>query len=355
MNYDVSREWKILADEVIHPNNVIMVIGKVDTGKSTLCRFLAEIAVDRDLTVGLVDADVGQSWIGPPTTIGMKVLNSTFVSVAKAELRRKRRDELDSFADSLYFVGSLSPERHLLQCVTGTKLMVDAALDKGTQVVIIDTTGLIASPIGVVLKQHKIELVRPDHLVCVQHMRELTPIIESYGYTKAFQIHRVERSKSVVRKSTEERRRFRQERFEEYFRNYELKEIPFDQFRGQGISFFNGREVKSKELEIISDVLEERAVYAERSHKSLSIATIDNVSDFSRRRVMSHFGLNYVEVREIDYFERFLVALMDEFADVMSIGIVDSVDFHNRLLKVKCRPGSSKQTRLVKFGDYKMP
>lgn len=338
--YDISREWEILANKVIHPNNVIMVIGGVDTGKSTLCRFLAETALDKGLTAGLVDADVGQSWIGPPTAVGMKVLNSI--------------DELDGFADSLYFVGYLSPERHLLQCVTGTKLMVDAALNKGAQVVIIDTTGLIDPPIGVVLKQHKVELVRPDHLVCVQHTRELMPIVESYKHTTEFQIHSIKRSKSVIRRNTEERRRFRQQRFEKYFRNYEVEEIPFDQFRGQGISYFKGREVKSKELEIISDVLEERAVYAERSHGSLFIVTIDNVSDFSRRKVMSHFGLNYVEVREIDYFEGFLVALMDESTDVVSVGIVNSVDFHNRLLKVKCCPGASEKTRMVKFGDYKI-
>lgn len=338
MDYDINKEWEDLAKKAVHQNNVIMVIGKVDTGKSTLCRFLAEKALDKSLTVGLVDADVGQSWIGPPTTIGMKILNSM--------------DELDDSADKLYFVGNLSPERHLLQCVTGTKLMVEAARNSGAQLIIVDTTGLIDPPIGVVLKQHKIELVRPDHLVCIRHTRELMPIIESYKYTKKFQIHRIKRHKSVVRKSTEERRKFRQERFEKYFKNYEVEEIPFDQFRGQGSSFFKGKEVKSKELEIISDVLQERAVYAERSHRSLSIITVDDVSKLSRRRVQSHFGLNYVEVREMDYFDGFLVALMSESADVVSIGIVDSVDFYNRLLKVKCRSMTSTKTRLVKFGDY---
>lgn len=345
MNYDIGREWEILTNEVIHPNSVIMVIGKVDTGKSTLCRFLAETALAKKLTVGLVDADVGQSWIGPPTTIGMKILNPS---------SNPSTDEFDGFADSLYFVGSLSPERHLLQCVVGTKLMVDAALNKDAQVVIVDTTGLIDPPIGVVLKQQKIELIRPNHLVCVQHTRELAPIIESYKYTEAFRIHCIKRSKSVVKKSTETRRKFRQERFEEYFKNYEVEGIPFSQFRAQGIPFFNGREVKSKELEIISDVLEERAIYAERSYGSLSIITIDNASDFARRRVMSHFDLSYVEARRIDYFDGLLVALMNELADVVSVGIVDSVDFHNHLLKVKCRPGASKKTRLVKFSDYNL-
>jgi len=340
MDYDISEEWKELEDNTIHQNNIIMVIGDVDTGKSTLCRFLIEKALAKGFTVGFVDADVGQSSLGPPTTIGMKMLNSI--------------DELDGVADNLYFVGSLSPDRHLLQCITGTKLMVNKALDKSAQIVIVDTTGFISPPIGVVLKQHKFDLVQPDHLVCIQKYRELEPIIESYKYLSAFDIHCIKPSKSVVKRNNEVRRRFREKRFEEYFKDSQLEDIPFDQFRGQGISFFKGKEVKSKEIEIISDIIEERVVYAERAFKTLFIVSIDKVSEFNQRRAMSHFGLNYLEVREVTYFENFLVALINKFGEIVSIGIVDSVDFSQRLLKIKCKPDISSKIRLIKFGDYKV-
>ena len=53
---------------IVHPQAVVLVIGSNDTGKTTYCRNLVEQGVSQGLKVGLVDADVGQSQVGPPTT-----------------------------------------------------------------------------------------------------------------------------------------------------------------------------------------------------------------------------------------------------------------------------------------------
>ena len=92
--------WKSVVDKIMTTGRVVMVIGRVDTGKSTFCRHLASVAIKRGLKVGIVDADVGQSWIGPPTTVGMKIFTQDPAPAL--------------FPDSFYFVGSVSPERHLL-------------------------------------------------------------------------------------------------------------------------------------------------------------------------------------------------------------------------------------------------
>src|SRR5918999_822328 len=50
---------------------VTMVIGEGDTGKTTLVTALANALVERGFRVAVLDADLGQSEIGPPTTIGL--------------------------------------------------------------------------------------------------------------------------------------------------------------------------------------------------------------------------------------------------------------------------------------------
>ena len=74
--YQPNRDWENLARKVVQPQQIVLVIGATDVGKSTFCRFLIERGVTSKLKVGFVDADVGQSQIGPPTTIGLKIFSS---------------------------------------------------------------------------------------------------------------------------------------------------------------------------------------------------------------------------------------------------------------------------------------
>jgi len=341
ISYNINREWEILAEETVKPNQVILVIGTVDVGKSTLCRFLADEGIKRGLVVGLVDADVGQSWIGPPTTVGMKLV-------------RDSTEELQEEPDALYFVGWISPERHLLQTVVGAKKMVDAAIKKGAELVIVDTTGLVEGGIGSVLKLNKIELICPQHLVFIQHRHELELLIKSVQNISTHQIHQLERSKSVAKKSREYRRHFRSGRFDEYFADCIVSKIPLSQIRGQRTQFFNGRKATAKELEDISNLADDRVLHAEWAYRSLSIISIDRISGYAIRRICEQFRVDNLYVDVVDSFEGRLVALLDERGDVLSLGIIQNVNFGSGVLNVKCKSGISKSTRVVQFGDYNM-
>ena len=55
----------------LHRGSIILLLGDPDTGKSTLARRL----IDRDLPVGLVDADVGQGSLAPPCAIGAALID----------------------------------------------------------------------------------------------------------------------------------------------------------------------------------------------------------------------------------------------------------------------------------------
>ncbi len=54
-----------------------IVIGSVDTGKSTLCRFLLNEAQRAGRSSALLDCDVGQKTVGPPACVTLAEAGST--------------------------------------------------------------------------------------------------------------------------------------------------------------------------------------------------------------------------------------------------------------------------------------
>src|ERR671919_1412308 len=145
--------------------DVTMLVGGLDTGKSSLARRITEAGIDAGSTVGYLDADVGQSTIGPPTTVGLRLCRS------RADLEALAR------ADHLAFVGTTSPQGHLLPLVSGTRLLLDRARTEGADHVVVDTTGLVSGVFGQILKFHKIGLLRPDLVVGLERGEELEPLL----------------------------------------------------------------------------------------------------------------------------------------------------------------------------------
>lgn len=138
-----------------------MLIGSQDTGKTTLAREILEAATG---VAAYVDADVGTTTTGPPTCVGMKVVKD---ATDLAEL---------SHADEMRFVGSVRPERLILQIVVATTSLVSSARSKA-DLVIVDTTSAVAGVLGETLKYHTVELCRPDRIIALQRGAELEPII----------------------------------------------------------------------------------------------------------------------------------------------------------------------------------
>jgi polynucleotide 5'-kinase involved in rRNA processing len=159
-----------LARELAAPST-LMLIGGMDTGKTTLSRRIARQAAAQGLVVGLVDADVDNSTIGPPTCVGLRFI------------RDPEQLDAELVADHLHFVGTTSPSRLVLQQVIATAAMVDRARESGADVIVIDTTAAVSGVAGETLKYHKMELCRPDRVVALQRGGEMEPIV---GMLKRF-------------------------------------------------------------------------------------------------------------------------------------------------------------------------
>ncbi len=161
------NEHEALVEETVRTKHTVVLIGGLDTGKSTLSQALLRAAVEGGRRAALLDADVGQKTVGPPATVTLKHVRSP------ADL------EPDAFEveDALWFVGSTSPEGHLLQVITAVSQLQRRALEAGADFLVVDSSGLVSGIYGQILKYHKVEMLQPDLVVGLQRGEELLPLL----------------------------------------------------------------------------------------------------------------------------------------------------------------------------------
>ncbi len=161
------EQYQVVVDRVAGAARCVLLLGGIDSGKTTLARGVVAAGVAAGRAVAFVDADPGQKTVGPPATVGMRVIRAA-EDLEAGSLARP---------DALVFVGSTSPQGQLLPLVVGAARMVQRARDEGADLVVVDTSGLVSGVYGQILKYHKVELLRPDVVIGLQRGEELEPLL----------------------------------------------------------------------------------------------------------------------------------------------------------------------------------
>jgi polynucleotide 5'-kinase involved in rRNA processing len=186
---------------------VVVLIGGLDSGKTTLGKVIAAAGLEAGRKVGYVDADLGQKAVGPPTAVTLRML--------------AENHDLDipafSTPDAMYFVGATSPQGQLLPLVVGTGRLLARALDEGADLVVVDTSGLVSGVYGQLLKYHKIELLQPDVVIGMQRGQELDPLLGIIQRFFRAEVMVLPVGPQVSSTSVEERARNREAAFRAYF------------------------------------------------------------------------------------------------------------------------------------------
>lgn len=203
---EIFENYHKLLETLSHKKGIIFLLGETDTGKTTFTKNLIDMYTAKGKKVCFLDSDVGQSTIGPPTTIGLKVI-------------KNREDNNFNDFTKLYFVGSTSPRGFFLPMVVGTYKLSRIFL-KDVDATIIDTTGLVSGQYGQTLKFYKIDLILPRYLVLFEKEDELKPYREIFKSNKLFKtfVLKVPVDK-IKQKSYEERANYRIQKFESYFKD----------------------------------------------------------------------------------------------------------------------------------------
>lgn len=198
---DIPPDIAGLAD-ALDGSRPALVLGGVDTGKTTLVRQIAGLWTSRGLRVALLCADPGQPLIGLPGTLSLTLLTGG------AEGGR---------ADRAAFVGSHSSHHCQEDLLLALGRLLREAVRLAPDRVLIDTCGLVHGPAGVSLKQREVDLCAPAGILALQRREELEPILFPFRRRGDVSVRRLTPSPQVRRKTPAQRRQNRRERFADYF------------------------------------------------------------------------------------------------------------------------------------------
>jgi len=212
-----------------------VVIGRSDSGKTAFARYLFQELCRLHSRVGFLDCDMGQSTLGPPTTMTL-ALSARQVGATLRVAHFPPRGEVVS-----YFVGSTSPRGHMLPTVIGAYKLQRRAQELGAEAIVVDTTGLVAQQMGGgELKQWKIELLQPSTLVGIERGAELEHILWPWRWDRRVRVYELPVCEYVTEKSRMERIGHREEKFRSHFKGALDLMVPF----GKIVAF--GMDMKTR-------------------------------------------------------------------------------------------------------------
>ncbi len=188
----VPPEWEQLIDQARQAPGRLIIIGNTDAGKSTLCWWLAE-QLAASARVAVVDADLGQSRVGPPAAVGWR-----FVDASEGEF---------------YFVGDTTPARRPASCLCGTVRLVQRAEAAGAEMVIIDTSGYVQGPGAISLKTAKIELLSPALIIVINQPGHLSHLTSPFARNDRVSVVELLPAGTGNEKTRQDRQKWRQQRF----------------------------------------------------------------------------------------------------------------------------------------------
>ena len=198
----IPPSWRDAADVLRHSRGFAVILGDVDAGKSTLCTYLANVRIGHRVRTSIIDGDVGQADIGPPTTTSSSTVSKHIFNLQ--ELRPERS----------YFIGHTSPSSvpdKLVQSITHLKDKIST----GSDIAILNTDGWVREDQAVEHKLKLLDSLRPDLVLALSLDHELDHILE----LQKRPILRLQASSFARTRTREERKKAREEGYRRSFKN----------------------------------------------------------------------------------------------------------------------------------------
>jgi len=319
-----------------------MVIGAADTGKTRFCVTLANRAIEAGIQTAIVDADIGQSEIGAPGTIGLAIPEAQFETATELQARR------------LYFVGSTSPAAHLLEHAIGTKRLVDNARELGAELIVVDTTGLATTPVGRKLKTYKIDLVRPDFVVGIERGREVEPLLAPFQKHDDIEIILTTTPEQVRTKSPQLRAARRQANFHKRFHNAMGYIIRLDDVCCWNTWLGAGRPVKWQYVKFIERSLRCPVEHVELVGGGIYAVVGGEPYEPGLREVEEQFKTHDITLMRIQSLQGLLVGLADQNGRTLDVGLLQGAEFKQRLLYVLSPIRTVSPVKVVQMGSIRL-
>jgi polynucleotide 5'-hydroxyl-kinase GRC3/NOL9 len=198
---------------------VIMVLGKIDSGKSSFCTYLTNKLVSAKCKVAVLDGDSGQSDVGPPCTVAYTIASKPVTELYELKM------------GNAFFVGVTSPVQAIGKTIEGLVLMKKEIMEKSPDFIIINTDGWVAGDFAVNYKLQLIGELKPDIIVFVQVKDELKELLSSIENTSTITL---QASYYVGERTAEKRKKIRELNYAKFLKDAKVRSFILSYLKVEG-------------------------------------------------------------------------------------------------------------------------
>jgi len=310
-----------VADTVAKRFVKVMVVGDTDSGKTTFCTLLVNQAVKEGLKVALVDGDIGQADIGPPTTVSLAVLKKQTV------------DLFTSTPEKVLFMGATTPCGLIGKVVEGVAELGRKALELGAEFVVFNTDGWVDGEAATLYKIDLAANVGADVVFLLQTsagLQGLTDGLKGLGLNA--QVLPV--PAAIKPRSREVRKGLRELGYKKGLRDLTCRTLPLGWFQLENTVLGSGMPLTQDRVYEFSERLGGNVLYGEEK-AGLLVLVVDG------DELPQEASKSFVEAqgRDVHVIHRgvekgLISALLDKNREFQGLGIIDEIDYVKRVLKV---------------------
>lgn len=293
----------------------IVVVGCVDCGKTSFVTMAYNMLLSNGHKPVVVDGDVGQADIGPPGFIALGASDSPVYWI----------NELKPLV--LRFIGDIKPHGYSYHIIYEIRDLVEKALSKEYDSVVVDTDGWVREEAGINYKFALIEELKPDVIVVLgEELRDVFKQFSKLG------IYVYELNAPVYRKtrSREERRMLRSLKYREFLENAPVQKLKIKDILIQGCSLLQGVEVDASSIESMFDG---KIIYASRLPGQLNVYGL--IKSYQSEELKKR-GFEKVRIYSMG-FERGLYCAVGIIGEGDHPCLVEKFDFESREIVIRAK------------------
>lgn len=337
----VPASWEACVKAVLAKNDkpvIVMIVGAIDVGKTSFCAYLTNMALKEKQRVAIVDADLGQSDVGPPST------------VSSCHVTKRVYDPFDIGAEDVCFIGVTSPSGATKESVDGIARITEKTLKGGIDLLIINTDGWVEGEDAVRYKLALAKRIKPSILIGLQEKNELTFLL---GALTEMDSIAIESSPAVRKRDRDERKLLRELGYKKYLKDAAVQSFPLNWVRISGVPFGSGMPPSNNRMMKIVEQIGTSPLYCEEMSDSIFIALSRQqwADEEIAKALEGSFGKKVKIVWEGDE-EGLLVALHDPEGGFLGIGIIEELDYERNVLKVYTN--ARKNVASIQVGQVKL-
>ncbi|MBS7609460.1 hypothetical protein KEJ36_04025 [Candidatus Bathyarchaeota archaeon] len=321
------EEWFKAIEEILSmPSDPfkVVIFGATDSGKTTLSTLIANKAIKNGLKTAIVDGDLGQSDVGPPTTISMVLLKRPIVDLFNAK------------PDKVVFIGAPSPAGREEEVIEGLALLQEEALRLGAQRIVVNTDGWME---GRAAEAYKLSLSRrlePDVVLFLRSEGVASDLPERLS-KEGIKVRILDSPRGIVRRSREIRRELRELGYRKELRELVFRTIPLSWLKMENLMLGKGLPIPQERLSELGKELGRRILYGEEVDEGILLVFEGEkplqkiLEEFSERRGRKVFILQ----RGIE--GGLLTALFGRDGEFKGLALIDEIDYERRSIKLRAR------------------